>query len=359
VLKLEQTLGWAGTFLPWRRFVHAEKHPPPALAASVHQTFSNATETAAPDAPARHIVIVLNAKAGALLGRDGAADQIESAFRETGARVDSIPPGVGALPERIAQARDAGADWIVVAGGDGTVACAAQCVTEKSEGAGSPALAIIPGGTMNLLAKDLGLPIGDPNAAIQALMAGHTRSIDVGCVSASGGPAHVFTCASMLGTPTSIGRHREAGRRAGNGPLAWLHVLHAGWRAWRRNRSRRLTLVCDGKRIKVRTPSVTITVNPLDDQAGRLFGRSCLDGGELAIYVVRHNTPWRQLRVLVHALTSGSLHDREIDVLRARDLVIDSRRAALHVLVDGEARLLAPPLRYSVRPRALSVIVPA
>jgi diacylglycerol kinase family enzyme len=325
----------------------------------VHQTLTQATETAAAEAGSRHIVIVLNAKAGALLGQNDAAEQLETAFRATGARVESIPLDAGTLPERIAKARDAGADWIVVAGGDGTVACAAQSVTERASGGESPSLAIIPGGTMNLLAKDLGLPIGDPQAAICALMTGHTRAIDVGCVSAAGGPAHVFTCASMLGTPTSIGRHREAGRRAGNGPLAWLHVLHAGWRAWRRNRSRRLTLVCDGKRIKVRSPSVTVTVNPLDDQAGRLFGRSCLDGGELAIYVVRHNTPWRQLRVLVHALTSGSLHDREIDVLRARDLVIDSRRAALHVLVDGEARLLAPPLRYSVRPRALSVVVPA
>jgi diacylglycerol kinase family enzyme len=356
---LEQTLGWGGTFFPPRRFVHAARHPSPVLAASVHQTFTHATENAAQPAPPRHIVIVLNAQAGGLLGRNDAAEQLQNAFRETGAEVDSIPSDAGSLPERIAKARDSGADWIVVAGGDGTIACAAQCLTEHSGGGRNPSLAIIPSGTMNLLAKDLGLPIGDTDAAIQALMAGHARSIDIGDVSSAGAPAHVFTCASMLGTPTSIGRHREAGRRAGNGPLAWLHVLRAGWRAWRRNRSMRFTLVCDGKPTRVRSPSVTVTVNPLDDHASRPFGRSCLDGGEFSIYVVRHNTPWRQLRVLVHALTTGTLHDREIDVLRARDLVIESKKVALHILIDGEARLLEPPLHYSIRPRALSVIVPA
>jgi len=320
----------------------------------VHQTLTPAKETDCQPADPGLIAIVLNAHAGALLGREDAAAEVQRAFESAGAAVRMIPPEAGTLPERIALARR-GASRLVIAGGDGTIACAAQALA----GAEGPALGILPSGTMNLLANDLRIPVGDAEAAIRVLLTGTVRAIDVGEVSGAEGDGHVFACASMLGTPVRLGRHREAGRHAGNGWRAWLSFARASLRAWRRNRSQRLTLVCDGRRIKIRSPSVTVTVNPLDDASGRRFGRSRLDGGTLCLYIVRPNTPWRLLRVLVHALTTGTLTDRGIDVLHVQDLVIESRQAALHVLVDGEMRLLPPLLHDRVRPRALHVIVPA
>jgi diacylglycerol kinase family enzyme len=321
----------------------------------VHQTLTQATETDCDKADQGSIAIVLNAHAGALLGREDAAAEVQRAFESAGASVRMIPPEAGTLPERIALALASGAARLVVAGGDGTIACAAQALA----GADGPALGIMPSGTMNLLANDLRIPVGDAPAAIRALMDGTVRAIDVGELSGAEGDGHVFACASMLGTPVRLGRHREAGRHAGNGWRAWLNFARASLRAWRRNRSQRLTLICDGRRMKIRSPSVTVTVNPLDDASGRRFGRSCLDGGALCLYIVRPNTPWRLLRVLVHALTTGTLTDRGIDTLHVQDLVIESRQAALHVLVDGEMRLLPPPLHYRVRPCALHVIVPS
>lgn len=315
----------------------------------MHQTLTNATESTAQRQESGHFTIVLNAKAGAFSGSDDAAETIRRAFEAEGGTVAFIPPDAGTLPERIAQARATGAD-LVIAGGDGTIACAAQALA----GGDGPALGILPSGTMNLLARDLRLPVGDPQAAIRALMHGSVRAIDVGEV---GG--QVFTCASMLGTPVGLGRHREAGRQAGGGWRSWLRLIRAGLRAWRRRRAQRLTFVCNGRRIKVRSPSVTITVNALDDAAGRRFGRSTLDGGELCIYIVRHTTRWRLLRILAHALTAGTLRDSGITMLRTDALTIWSRTRALHVLLDGEMHLLAPPLHYRIRPGALRVIAPA
>ncbi len=321
----------------------------------MHQTLTPTKETDCQPIDQGLIAIVLNAHAGALLGREDAAEAVRRAFESAGATVRMISADAGTLPERIALARASGAARLVVAGGDGTIACAAQALA----GTEGPALGILPSGTMNLLANDLRIPVGDADAAIRALMMGTVRTIDVGEVLGEGGDAHVFACASMLGTPVRLGRHREAGRHAGNGWRAWLNFARASLRAWRRNRSQRLTLVIDGRRMKIRSPSVTVTVNPLDDASGRRFGRSCLDGGVLCVYIVRPNTPWRLLRVLVHALTSGTLTDRGIDVLHGQALVIESRQTALHVLVDGEMRLLPPPLHYRVWPSALHVIVPA
>ncbi len=315
----------------------------------MHQTLTPTTESDREPGRQRHFAIVLNARSGALFGADGAAERIRQCFVAEGAAVQMVAPEAGTLPERIDQARATG-DELVIAGGDGTIACAAQMLA----GSSGPALGILPSGTMNLLARDLRMPVGDPQAAVRALIHGKVRAIDVGDVD-----GHVFTCASMLGTPVRLGRQREAGRRGGGGWRSWLNLARAGVRAWRRNRALRLTLICNGRRLKVRSPSVTITVNALDDATGRRFGRSCLDGGELCVYIVRHTTPWRLLRVLAHALTAGTLRDPGITMLRTQALTIESRTRALHVLVDGEMRLLEPPLRYAVRPGALRVIVPA
>jgi diacylglycerol kinase family enzyme len=55
-------------------------------------------------------------------------------------------------------------------------------------------------------------------------------------------------------------------------------------------------------------------------------------------------------------MLTGNLHAPEIDMIRTSEVVVSSRHAALHVLVDGELRLLKPPLRYTIKPRALTVL---
>jgi diacylglycerol kinase family enzyme len=299
----------------------------------------------------RHIVLVANGQAGALLGQESCDSALEAALREAAHEVDIVPPEAGELPDRMRMARDMGADCIVVAGGDGTVACAAACF------AGTPTiLGLIPCGTMNLLARDLRLDPADRDGSARNLAQGEARAIDVGEVAGADGEAHVFLCASMLGTPARLSRYREEGRQRGNGLRAWAGFGWAAGRALLQNHSLRMSLRCNGQVLKIRTPSLTITVNALDDGAGHLFGRSVLDGGELVLYVVRRGSVLGQARLLLRTMLTGNLHAPEIDMIRTSEVVVSSRHAALHVLVDGELRLLKPPLRYTIKPRALTVL---
>ncbi len=308
-----------------------------------------------PSAGQLRMALVANAKAGALLGKDAGAGSLEAMLRGAAASLAVIPADAGSLPERMRQAIASGAECVVVAGGDGSIACAAASLA----GTGT-ALGVIPCGTMNLLAKDIGLDPADHEGAIRNLAQGAVRSIDVGCATGADGEAHLFLCASMLGTPARLSRHREAGRRSGNGLLAWAGFGRAALRALVANRSRRLVLRLDGGRVlQRRTPSLTITVNRLDDDAGRMFGRSRLDGGKLVLYIVPRASAVRQAWRLLRTALSGTLHVAEIEVIETETLEIAARGAGMHVLVDGEMRLLTPPLRYSVRPRALRVVAPA
>lgn len=73
------------------------------------------------------------------------------------------------------QALDAGADAVLVAGGDGTVRAVAHSMT----GTGVP-LSLVPSGTGNLLARNLRLPLDNPEAMVRAAFTGNTHRIDVG-----------------------------------------------------------------------------------------------------------------------------------------------------------------------------------
>ena len=294
----------------------------------------------------RHFALVMNDRAGGLIGQANGTKMLENQLQAAGGTVVVIPPDAGTLPERIAEAKATQADCIVIAGGDGSIACAATALA----GTGT-ALGLIPSGTMNLLAKDLGIDPADPGAAVRILLEGTTRRIDVGALE-----DEIFLCASMLGTPARLSRHREAGRARGNGVRAWAGFASAALRALLQNRAHRYVLRFDGQELRLRSPSITITVNRLDDGTARLFGRSNLNGGELAVYVVRRGNVLSQALLLLRTVLTGRLREPDIQVFTTRALEVDAPHAAVHVLLDGELRVLTPPLRYTIRPGALSVI---
>ena len=303
-----------------------------------------------PDPPLekRPVAVVFNGRAGALLDRSDAASEVAETFAAAGLDPTFIPNAAGTLPQRVLQAARTGAEFVVVAGGDGTIACAAQVLA----GTDTP-LGILPSGTMNLLAKDLGIPIGDMDAAIALLAHGKPRRIDVGEV---GG--RVFLCASMLGLPADLGRHREAQRAGGPAWRRWVRFAGSVLRTAQRYVARRLLLEFPDGAVASRAPSITVVVNRLDDSSGRLFARTRLDGGEFGVHLAQRPR-LREIVPLALDLLRGDWHaGGVIEERRAPELTVRARRRAIRVMNDGEAMILPVPLRYRIRPAALSVIAP-
>jgi diacylglycerol kinase family enzyme len=291
----------------------------------------------------RRLALVLNENAGAVLAGSTTRAAILERLATCGA--DITEPPAGALPDRVRAAAEH-ADVVVVAGGDGTAACAATVLA-----GGQTALGILPSGTMNLLARDLGLPINDTGAAADVIREGHIRSIDIGLAG-----SHTFLCACMLGGPVRLGRHREQARR--HGPIGqWLQFARAALLVLRRPRGLRLALTVDGRTTRLKTRSLTITLGALNDTTGRMFGRARLDDGVLCAYAVGKSGAFGLLRVLWR-LANGRPRDPALTTFTGRDITVSSSRDTLHVMVDGEVMLLPTPVRFTVNPRALRVLAP-
>jgi len=303
--------------------------------------------------PAKRITVVCNAASGAFLDAPGASVALRDLLRDAGFVAEFIEPDGQTLSQRIDLACALGADMVVVAGGDGTIACAAQ----QLAGTGI-VLGILPSGTMNVLAKDLGIPIGNVAAAIAILRDGQVREIDAGEVN-----GRVYLCASMLGLPARLARYREAGRGKGSVSRLWYRFARAALRAFAHYGAPRIVLTVDGKTLELRAAAIVITPNLLDDATGRRLGRDRLDAGRLGLYAIKHITLASVLRLLARLILRSTRHDADLHGQSADRVVIARvgrrHRKAIRVMNDGEVMLMTPPLTYRILPRALHVMAPA
>jgi diacylglycerol kinase family enzyme len=293
------------------------------------------------------VAVVLNNSAGSLLGRLAAEAEVARHLEAAGLDALLIPDHPDGLLARLDAAVGHGADAVVVGGGDGTIAAAAA----KLKG-GTTALGILPLGTMNMLAKDLGIPL-ELEAAAEALAHGTIRAIDVAEVN-----GQVYLCNSVIGSPSWMGRHRE--RHRGKASLRTrLAFAVASVRASWRHPPMRLSVALDGARpVRLWTRALSVANNRYAEGFGMVMARPRLDAGELTLYVARRYGLWWWVRLVVGMFLGTWRGARIVHERPAREVTIRSPRTALRVMSDGEAQILTPPLVYRIHPGALRVIVP-
>src|SRR5687767_2693071 len=115
--------------------------------------------------------LVLNPAAG---GAVDFRDELARAARKHGIPVRVLERGQDARQAALAAAED-GARTLAVAGGDGSVAAVAGVAMEHDL-----PLVVVPVGTLNHFARDLGLDLARPIDALEAIASTHERSVDVG-----------------------------------------------------------------------------------------------------------------------------------------------------------------------------------
>ncbi|UOR01123.1 NAD(+)/NADH kinase [Leucobacter allii] len=203
---------------------------------------------------------------------------------------EAADAGVGATRRAVAE----GASVVLASGGDGTI----RAVAEALRGTGVP-IAIVPQGTGNLLARNLGMPLNRLDVAARAAFHGRGRAIDLGLariVREDGEETeHAFLVLAGMGLDA---RAISATRSTLKKRLGWLAYVDAGVRTILKDRPLQIHYSVDGSAVKpLSVYTVMIGNCGLMPGGVLLIPDAELDDGRLDIVALRPLGPFSWLRI--------------------------------------------------------------
>ncbi|WP_394551031.1 diacylglycerol/lipid kinase family protein [Agromyces sp. MMS24-JH15] len=272
-------------------------------------------------------------------------------------------PGQGAVRAALAQ----GVSMIIVAGGDGTVRAAAEAAAGHEV-----ALALVPSGTGNLLARNLELTLDDVEDAIRSAFGGRDRQIDFGMIEIRRADSHVdrhaYLVMAGLGLDAKMLAHTDEELKA---KIGWLAYVKAIVLALRDPEQLRFRYALDGGPAKsIRAHTVII------GNCGSLQGNVALmpdaevDDGRLDIALLRPEGLRHWVQVVSKILwENGVLRRTRLGRrLKAKDVpaldYLTGERVTLKlhrpekIELDGDEFGEAVALRTWVVPNGLTIRVP-
>ncbi len=236
-----------------------------------------------------------------------------------------------------------GAEIVFIWGGDGSVQRGVDVIT----GTGVD-LAILPAGTANLLARNLGIPI-DLAAAVEIGLRGERRRLDVGVLN-----GERFAVMAGVGYDALVMREADNNLKKHLGQLAYVVTATRATKM----KSRKVRISVD-KKVWFEGRATCVLLGQMSAFAGgiEVFPDSRPDDGLLDVGVVTAATPSQWARVLMRLLVgraAGSpftqmTQGRRVDIRLGRPMVYE---------IDGGARSSTKRLRAHVEPAAITIRVP-
>jgi YegS/Rv2252/BmrU family lipid kinase len=290
------------------------------------------------------VSVIIN-QSGGSAGED-ARRRVAEALAAAGLAADIILADGADCAGHAARLVKAGVAVVVAAGGDGTMSAVAGALAGSKT-----AMGLLPLGTLNHFARDLGIPF-DLGEAAAMIAAGHERCIDLGEL--NGRP---FVNNSAIGLYPLMVLDREAQRQR-LGRSKRLALLVASLRTLLRFRRQRLMLTADEGEAVIDTPLLFVGNNEYEFALPAAGKRAALDDGILCVMVLRKSNAAGFVAAALRAIFGRTRRDDMIRLETAGRLRVDSRRSYIAVTLDGETLHLPPPLDYCIRKQALRVIAP-
>ena len=292
--------------------------------------------------------ILINGKSGTMLNMGQPA--IESAIATSGIGIAELcfsePEDMQDNLARLSKQSTP----LLIGGGDGTIRETAKYLSNHGK-----AFGILPFGTMNLLAHDLGLTT--LQQALSAYAAGaQPRVMDAGFVN-----GEIFLCCASIGTMPEASVYREENRQQNDLlliPRMFLFVVQN----LEKNQNKRLSLKIDGQKMHLRSPALVVSINRFAESSiwtQSNFKRANLTGGELAVYAPETLTHMSRLRFLTRLLVGNWLKDPDLNEMTGKRVTVKTRHRQDVVSIDGEVMELTEPLRFSLKQKFVKLLVPA
>lgn len=260
------------------------------------------------------VSIIVNAEAGSAL-----AGNVMERLREslTQAKIEEITIEDGSELKDALVATIEGADVIGVYGGDGSINSAAQVALENNR-----PLVVLPGGTLNHLARDLG--VEDVETAVDAVKEGNAIAMDVATID-----GHVFLNTASFGAyPELVDARERLESKIGKWPALALALI----RVLRQGKPTRVEI--DGRPQHIWM--IFIGNCRYHPSGFAPSWRERLDDGKLDIRIVDASAPWARTRLVASVLTGRLGRSKIYEQRLAERLEIRSLEGPLRLARDGE-----------------------
>ena len=279
-------------------------------------------------------------------GSVGDRREIERAIADAGVDADVRFVRGKELASAAKAAAAGGAELVVAGGGDGTISCVAGALAGTKT-----KLAVLPLGTLNHFARDLGIPT-ELGEAVKLVTPAKARLVDVADVN-----GRVFVNNSAIGLYPLMVLDREAQQAHLGRSKRWAMAIAAA-RTLLRFSSRRLTLTVNDRTAVVDTPLLFVGNNAYKMELPGAGTRDAIDRGELFVLVLRRKSRLGFCVASVRALFGRARRDDVVRIDGVETLKVGSSRHRMAVSLDGETVHMKLPLLYRIRPKALNVVAP-
>lgn len=309
----------------------------------------------------RRVALVDNPASGGRSSRREATVQAAlQALESAGVEVERLTidgPGSGSALAREAIAR--GCDAVIVCGGDGTV----HEVLQAMVGTGV-ALGVVPMGTANALASNLGLS-KSPAKAIQKLLSARPVEVPVGRIFCQNGDgaqhSRYFTVAAGVGPDALLMASMDPALKRKWGYL--LYVVEA-FRIWMRHpfplfQARFAQNGHGNPQVADASQLLAVRVRSFGGLLGNLAPGATLHSDSLSFVAFKTRSRFRYLRFLLAVIGQRQTFSREVELVKADavDCVPENGSARVYVEADGEV-LGHLPARLEIAPQRLTLLIP-
>lgn len=292
------------------------------------------------------IALIVNPTSGKGAGAP-MGEQTARLLRTAGHEVIDVSAASYALARAAAAtALGGGVDTLVVVGGDGMVHLGVNLC------AGTPVrLGVVAAGTGNDFARNLGLPVRDPSAAVRVIHAGATRAVDAGKVIDAGGQTRWF--GGVLGAGfDAVVAARAARMRWPRGAMRYNLAIARELPVFR---AIPYVVDLDGERLQTRAMLVAVANTTSFGGGMKVCPDADVSDGLFDVLIVHELSIAAFLRVFPRVFSGTHVGHRAVDIRRARRVRLEAD--GIHAQADGEP-VSVLPLDIEVVPAALQVAVP-
>jgi diacylglycerol kinase (ATP) len=293
------------------------------------------------------VLIVFNPSAGQAAQLRSAIDRAAQIWTTARWQVNLAPTASAGDATTIARAAAAeGYDLVVAAGGDGTV-------NEVINGlvGSDTAFATLPAGTVNVWAREMGLPM-DVEQSAQALLTADRRQIDLGRATGKDCDRHFLLMASV-GFDAAVTQELKPKDKKRLGALAYLK--QAAQMAWN-YRGSKIYLRIDGQRIRGPLLMTVIGNSQLYGGVVKFTAHALIDDGLLDACVIQGRSMLRAPLRLLSVLTRAYNRDPKVKYFRAKRITFLGKKA-LPVQLDGDF-IGTTPIDFQIVPKGVWALIP-